>query len=102
MTTFPIHHVDRSRAEASEPRGSKPKFWFREGKRRLLFKADDRETGEDWAEVIGRGKGDILGFLKSRMPPFPFTTISKHGTTKSADFLDVDSNFGDYPNCQID
>jgi len=26
--------------------------WFGDGNRRLLFKAEDRETGEDWAEVV--------------------------------------------------
>ena len=44
-----------------EPLGSKPKFWFREGERRLLFKADDRGTGEDWAEVIASHLCDLLG-----------------------------------------
>ncbi len=52
MTEFPIRRVDRSQAQAVEPLGSKPKFWFREGDRRLLFKAEDRGTGEDWAEVV--------------------------------------------------
>jgi hypothetical protein len=47
MPSFSIHSIDRSRAQAVETLGSKPKFWFREGKRRLLFKADDRGTGED-------------------------------------------------------
>jgi hypothetical protein len=58
---FPIHRVDRSQAEAQEPLGSKPKFWFREGERRLLFKADDRGTGEDWAEVIATHLCALLG-----------------------------------------
>lgn len=44
--------VDRSRSQSVEPLGSKPKFWFRDGERRLLFKAEDRGTGEDWAEVV--------------------------------------------------
>ena len=61
MTPFPIHRVDRSQAEASETLGSKPKFWFREGQRRLLFKADDRGTGEDWAEVIACHLCELLG-----------------------------------------
>jgi hypothetical protein len=52
MSEFPILKVDRSRAQAVEPIGSKPRFWFREGSRKLLFKADDRGTGEDWAEKI--------------------------------------------------
>jgi hypothetical protein len=52
MSEFPTMHVDRSRSQSVEPLGSKPKFWFRDGDRRLLFKAEDRGTGEDWAEVI--------------------------------------------------
>jgi hypothetical protein len=52
MNEFPILRVDRSRSQSVEPQGSKPKFWFRDDNRRLLFKADDRGTGEDWAEVV--------------------------------------------------
>ena len=59
--TFDIRRVDRSRAEAVETIGSKPKFWFREDDRRLLFKADDRGTGEDWAEVVACHLCQLLG-----------------------------------------
>jgi hypothetical protein len=52
MTGFPIRPVDRNLRESVEPLGSKPKFWFQEDGRRLLFKADVRGTGEDWAELI--------------------------------------------------
>jgi hypothetical protein len=52
MSEFSIRRVDPNLAQSVEPLGSKPKFWFREGEQRLLFKADDRGTGEDWAEVI--------------------------------------------------
>lgn len=51
MSALAIRRVDRRRAQAVEPLGSKPKFWFSDGDRRLLFKADDRGTGEDWAEA---------------------------------------------------
>ncbi len=62
MTTiFPIRAVDRSLAQAVETLGSKPKFWFREGDNRLLFKADDRGTGEDWAEVVACHLCHLLG-----------------------------------------
>jgi hypothetical protein len=61
MTTFPIRPVDRSRAQAVETLGSKPKFWFREGERRVLFKAEDRGTGEDWAEVVACHLCGLLG-----------------------------------------
>ncbi len=47
MNEFPTVRVDRSRSQSVEPLGSKPKSWFRDGERRLLFKAEDRATGED-------------------------------------------------------
>ena len=37
--TFPIHQIDRQRAQQVEPLGSKPKFWYSDGDRRILFKA---------------------------------------------------------------
>ncbi len=58
---FPIVHVDRSRAEAVEPLGSKWKFWFSDGPRRLLFKAEERGTGEDWAEKVACHLCKLLG-----------------------------------------
>ncbi len=61
MNAFPIRRVDRSQAQAVEPLGSKPKFWFREDDRRLLFKAEDRGTGEDWAEVVACHLCGLLG-----------------------------------------
>lgn len=61
MTSFPIHRIDRNRAEQFEQLGSKPKFWFRDGERRVLFKADDRGTGEDWAEVVASHLCNLLG-----------------------------------------
>ena len=53
--------VDRSRSQSVEPLGSKPKFWFRDGERRLLFKAEDRGTGEDWAEVVACHLCELVG-----------------------------------------
>jgi len=61
MNEFPIIHVNRSRRQSVEPLGSKPKFWFRDGERRLLFKAEDRGTGEDWAEVIACHLCTLIG-----------------------------------------
>jgi hypothetical protein len=61
MSTFPIRRVDRNRAKAVETLGSKPKFWFQEGEKRLLFKAEDRGTGEDWAEVASCHLCGLLG-----------------------------------------
>jgi hypothetical protein len=61
VTVFPIRQDDRSRAQAVEMLGSKPKFWFRDGESRLLFKADDRGTGEDWAEIVACHLCHLLG-----------------------------------------
>jgi hypothetical protein len=61
MTEFPIRQVDRSRSQSVEPLGSKPKFWFSDGDRRLLFKAEDRGTGEDWAEVVSCHLCGLIG-----------------------------------------
>ena len=61
MTEFSIRRVDRSRRQLVETLGSKPKFWFNEEDKRLLFKADDRGTGEDWAEVIACHLCRLLG-----------------------------------------
>jgi hypothetical protein len=49
---FKVHRVDRQAAEAVEPLGTKRKFWFSERGQRMLFKAEERGTGEDWAEKI--------------------------------------------------
>ena len=58
---FQIRVVDRRQAQEMEPLGSKPKFWFRVGNQRLLFKADDRGTGEDWAEVVACSLCRLIG-----------------------------------------
>jgi hypothetical protein len=49
---FPTLRIDRTRAEAIEQLGTKRKFWFSENNRRMLFKAEERGTGEDWAEKL--------------------------------------------------
>ena len=50
---FPIHRIEASRRAADEQLGTKSKFWFfDEENRRFLFKAEERGTGEDWAEKI--------------------------------------------------
>lgn len=61
MTEHQIHQIDASLSEDLEQLGTKPKFWFTFGGRRTLFKADNRETGEDWAEVIAAGICELLG-----------------------------------------
>lgn len=50
---FPVEQVDSGNAEELEPLGTKRKFWFTDAAgRRLLFKAEERGTGEDWAEKL--------------------------------------------------
>ncbi|MEZ5444107.1 MAG: hypothetical protein R3F15_21805 [Lysobacterales bacterium] len=59
---FPIVRIDSSMAEALEPLGTKRKFWFTGAKgRRLLFKAEERGTGEDWAEKVSCELAGLLG-----------------------------------------
>jgi hypothetical protein len=61
MAEFPTRHVDRSQFQLLEQLGSKRKFWFIEDNRRLLFKAEDRGTGDDWAEVVACHLCRLLG-----------------------------------------
>ena len=61
LETFRIQQVDASLSEDLEQLGTKPKFWFTLGTQRTMFKADDRGTGEDWAEVIAAEICVLLG-----------------------------------------
>ena len=56
---FRILQVDSETAEAVETLGTKPKLWF--DNRRILFKAEARGTGEDWAETIASHLCELLG-----------------------------------------
>lgn len=58
---FPVVRVDSRTAEAYEPLGTKSKFWYRDGERRVLFKAEERGTGEDWAEKAACELCALLG-----------------------------------------
>lgn len=59
---FRIITVNPHQAEALEPLGTKRKFWFREEQgQRMLFKAEERGTGEDWAEKIACELANLLG-----------------------------------------
>ncbi len=49
---FSIRRIDKLQAEDLEFLGTKRKFWFTLGTERFLFKAEERGTGEDWAEKI--------------------------------------------------
>jgi hypothetical protein len=58
---FQTIHVDRSAAEAMEWMGTKRKFYFSRADTRWLFKAEERGTGEDWAEKIACELASKLG-----------------------------------------
>ena len=58
---FPIINVNAAVAEAIEPLGSKRKFWYTNQGKRMLFKAEERGTGEDWAEKIACELTALLG-----------------------------------------
>lgn len=50
---FSTVQIDPEKAESLEQLGTKRKFWFiDEHDRRMLFKAEERGSGEDWAEKI--------------------------------------------------
>ena len=53
--------VDRKIATDLEQLGTKRKFWYRnEAGKRQLFKAEERQTGEDWAEKIACELASLL------------------------------------------
>jgi hypothetical protein len=52
VNLFPIRRVDQTQSEDIEHLGTKRKFWFTVDGRRFLFKAEERGTGEDWAEKV--------------------------------------------------
>lgn len=58
---FPVIRIHSSQAEAVEYLGTKAKFWYRDGERQMLFKAEERGTGEDWAEKIACELCALLG-----------------------------------------
>ena len=62
MSAYQQVRVQKSTAADLEQLGTKRKFWYRddEGKR-LLFKAEERGTGEDWAEKIACELAALLG-----------------------------------------
>jgi hypothetical protein len=59
---FPTVPVDPAKAESLEQLGTKRKFWFTDDQgRRVLFKAEERGTGEDWAEKLACELAGLLG-----------------------------------------
>lgn len=61
MSMYPIRRVDRDLAEDIEYLGTKRKFWFSFEGKRCLFKAEERGTGEDWAEKVVSELASLLG-----------------------------------------
>ncbi|HET7931960.1 MAG TPA: hypothetical protein VFL63_11315 [Rhodanobacteraceae bacterium] len=59
---YPVVRIHASRAEAVEDLGTKAKFWYHDDNNGLtLFKAEERGTGEDWAEKIACELAGLLG-----------------------------------------
>ncbi len=65
---YTIKRINPALAENLEPLGTKRKYWFRETATvagepdvRLLFKAEERGTGEDWAEKVCCEFAALLG-----------------------------------------
>ena len=58
---YAIRRVDTSQRAAGEPLGSKQKFWFFQDDGQYLFKAEERGTGEDWAEKVVCHLCELLG-----------------------------------------
>lgn len=65
---YTIRRINPALAENLEPLGTKRKYWFRETASvagepdvRLLFKAEERGTGEDWAEKVCCEFAALLG-----------------------------------------
>lgn len=48
---FPILQINAA-PDSVETVGSKRKFWYTQDGQRYLFKAEERNTGEDWAEKV--------------------------------------------------
>jgi hypothetical protein len=49
---YSVREIDRGQAEDIETLGAKRKFWISLADGRFLFKAEERGTGEDWAEKV--------------------------------------------------
>ncbi len=58
---FEVIRVDQANAVAVEQLGTKRKFWYRAEGRLLLFKAEERGTGEDWAEKLACELSELMG-----------------------------------------
>lgn len=64
---YPVLNVLPADVEDSEQMGTKPKFWFRRGRERWLFKEPRGNTGEHWAEKVAAEIGHLLGVVCARV-----------------------------------
>ena len=54
--------VERAKAQDLEMLGTKHKYWYRNDQgRQMVFKAEERGTGDDWAEKIVCELARLLG-----------------------------------------
>ena len=58
---YPVKRIDPSHAVNLEQLGSKRKYWIRVDGVRVLFKAEERGTGEDWAEKVACEFATLIG-----------------------------------------
>jgi hypothetical protein len=76
--SYPIIEIGPREPEDIEQLGSKPKFWFRRGEERWLFKEARQNTGEHWAEKIAAEVAHLLGILAADVELATFG--GKHGS----------------------
>lgn len=58
---FAVYALPDDAPTATEPLGTKPKFWFSRNGEKWLFKATRPGHGEHWAEVIAARLAELLG-----------------------------------------
>jgi len=58
---YKVEPVNPALALNLEPLGTKRKYWYRHDGVRILFKAEERGTGEDWAEKVSCELAALLG-----------------------------------------
>ncbi|MCA1780205.1 MAG: hypothetical protein LC637_12735 [Xanthomonadaceae bacterium] len=84
---FPIIEVRSSLAEAVEYLDTKSKFWYPDGERQTLFKAEERGTGEDWAKKIASELCVLLGLPQVRDDMAADMDVSRPGATSARSSL---------------
>lgn len=73
---YRVVRVDPARAQALEPLGTKRKYWYMDDQGRpMVFKAEERGTGEDWAEKIACELAERLG-----LPHVVYELAEENGT----------------------